>query len=471
MADADFLVRCFESQRQAFFAEPESPLAQRLDRLSRLEQLLRCHVDEISSAIDADFSGRSPVETRLLELFPSLQGVAYARENLRCWMRPDRRQVSLWFMPGRAEVIWQPLGVVGIVVPWNYPLYLTIGPLVAALAAGNRAMVKLSEFTPGFAKTFADLVARYFSAEEVCVIRGDAEMAARFTALPLDALLFTGSTAVGRHVMRAAAENLTPVTLELGGKSPVLISPGFDLGLAARRIALGKLLNAGQTCVAPDYVMVPEGQQEVFARAMQMAASALYGDGRTTDYASIISDHHHARLLGLLEDARHRGAKCQPLLTGDDSMCGRKLMPYVLLDVPPEARVMQEEIFGPLLPVIPYKTLEQAIAWINGRDRPLALYLFDNDRARVNRTLAVTRSGGVTVNDCMLHVAQDDLPFGGVGASGMGHYHGQEGFCTFSKARSVFRQRRFNTLPLLAPPYGLWTQRLLRLMLGRTGKR
>lgn len=462
---AEELELLFDAQRRAFQAEPEPTLAVRLDRLRRLETLLHSHVDEIAAAIDADFSGRSTVETRLLEFFPCLEGLAYARRHLKRWMRSEDRHVSLWFLPGKATVRWQPLGVVGIVAPWNYPLYLAIGPLTAALAAGNRAMVKPSEFTPRFSGLFARLIARYFALEEVYVLQGDAAVAEKFTAMPFDSLLFTGSTAIGRHVMRAAAEHLTPVTLELGGKSPVIIAPGFDLELAARRIALGKLLNAGQTCVAPDYVLLPRGCEGKFADALRAAASAMYGDGATEDYSSIISERHLARLQSMLNEARARGADCRPLLVEGEALSGRKLMPHALLNVPADAQIMQEEIFGPFLPVLSYETVDHAIDYVNGRDRPLALYLFDDDRARVNRVIAATRSGGVTVNDCILHIAQDDLPFGGIGASGMGQYHGPEGFRTFSKARPVFRQGRFNAMPLLAPPYGERAHRLLRLML------
>ena len=453
-------------QQLAFQKEPQPTLSSRLDRLRRLERLLLDHGDEISSAIAADFSGRPEVETGLLELFPSLEGIAYARKNLRRWMRDERRHVSLWFKPGRALVRWQPLGVVGIVVPWNYPLFLAVGPLTVALAAGNRAMVKLSEYTPRFAQCFADLIAGEFAEDEVGIVQGDVAVAEAFTKLPFDALLFTGSTAVGRHVMRAAADNLTPVTLELGGKSPVLIAPEFDLDLAAQRIAFAKLLNAGQTCVAPDYVLVPRGHEAALTEALRSAARRLYGDGQTGDYASIINERQYARLSSMLAEVKTKGGRCLPLLTGG-VLPGRKFMPHVLLDVPLDTAAMREEIFGPILPLVPYDSIEQAIDFINERDRPLALYLFDNDKRRVDQAIARTRSGGVTVNDCMLHVAQDDLPFGGIGASGMGHYHGPEGFRTFSKARPIFWQSRFNTLPLLAPPYGEWTRRLLSLMLGR----
>lgn len=465
--DAPSLAALLERQRQAFLVDPLPSLAVRRDRLRRLAELLHECRDEIAAAIDVDFAGRPPTETALLEIFPSLEGLAHARRHLARWMRDERRRVSLWFLPGRAELRWQPLGVVGVIVPWNYPLYLAVGPLTAALAAGNRAMVKMSEHTPCFSALFARLVAARFAADELAVVEGDAVVAQAFAALPFDHLLFTGSTAVGRQVMRSAADRLVPVTLELGGKSPVLVAPGFDLALAARRIAHAKLLNAGQTCVAPDYVLVRRGEEERFVAELRHAAGALFGDGRTPDYAAIISDRQRARLQALLDQARALGARCVPLLGDGTPLAGRHLLPQALLDVPPEADVMREEIFGPLLPVLPYDDVDGALDFINARPRPLALYLFDDDRARIDRCIAVTRSGGVTVNDCMLHVAQDDLPFGGIGDSGVGHYHGAEGFRTFSKARPVFRQGRFSALPLLAPPYGERTRRLLALMLGR----
>jgi acyl-CoA reductase-like NAD-dependent aldehyde dehydrogenase len=464
---ATSLAALLDRQRQAFLADPMPGLAVRLDRLQRLASLLHEHEDEIVAAIDADFAGRPPTETALLEIFPCLEAIRFARRRLARWMRDERRRVSLWFLPGRAEVRWQPLGVVGVMVPWNYPLYLAVGPLTAALAAGNRALVKMPEYTPRFSALFARLVAARFAADELAVVEGDVAVSRAFAALPFDHLLFTGSTAIGRQVMRSAADRLVPVTLELGGKSPVLVAPGFDLARAARRIAHAKLINAGQTCVAPDYVLVPRGAEEAFVDELRRAAGALFGDGRTPDYAAIINDSHKARLQALLEQARAQGARCVPLLGDGTALAGRHLLPHALLDVPLQAAVMQEEILGPLLPVLPYDDVDAALAFINARPRPLALYLFDDDRARIDRCIATTRSGGVTVNDCMLHIAQDDLPFGGIGDSGMGQYHGTEGFRTFSKARPIFRQGRFSGVPLLAPPYGERVRRLLALLLGR----
>ena len=453
-------------QRAAFAREPMPSFAVRADRLDRLQRLIEIEGEGLLAAIDRDFDGRSVTESQLIELFPSLESVRYARRNLRRWMRPERRRVSIWLRPARAEVVYQPRGVVGIVVPWNYPLFLGAGPLAGALAAGNRVMLKMSELTPNFSLCFAHCVAKHFSPEEVSVVLGDADAARHFVSLPFDHLLFTGSTAVGRHVMRAAADHLTPVTLELGGKSPAIVADDFDLATAAQRIVFCKLLNAGQTCVAPDYVLVPESRCDAFVSAARHAAKKLHPDGARPDYGSIVSVSHHARLVAMLNEAVASGATAWPLFD-DAVLTGRRLAPVALTGVTGDMRLMQEEIFGPLLPVVTYRHLDEAIAFVNGRARPLALYVFSNQERLVDRVLSSTHSGGAAVNDCMLQIAVDDLPFGGIGPSGIGAYRGPEGFRTFSHARSVLRQARFNPLPLLHPPYGMLARRLLRLMLWR----
>ena len=455
----------FHAQRLAFAADPLPSAAVRRGRLGELADMLRRHADELAAAIDADFGGRPRDETRLLELFPSIEAVRYARARVTGWMRPDRRHVSIWFQPGRAEVRYQPLGVVGIIVPWNYPLYLAVGPLVAALAAGNRVMLKMSEYTPEFGALFERLIANTFPPDLVCVVNGDAQIASAFGGLPFNHLLFTGSTPIGRVVMAAAARNLTPVTLELGGKSPAIVAPGFDIATAAQRITFGKLANAGQTCIAPDYVLLPRGQEQAFLDAVRAQAAKFYGDAASPDYASIAHERHYGRLQALVEDARAKGARIEALMPEGDAD-GRRMAPVAVLGATSAMRVMQEEIFGPILPVIPYDALDDAISHVNSQDRPLALYVFDNDSKRTDALLDRTASGGVTVNDCLLHIGQDDLPFGGVGPSGMGRYHAHEGFLTFSQQRSVFRQSRLNTVPLLLPPYGRkLAERIIRLML------
>jgi coniferyl-aldehyde dehydrogenase len=381
-------------------------------------------------------------------------------------MKPRGAWVSKWFMPARAHIMPRPLGVVGIIVPWNYPLFMAIGPLVGALAAGNRAMVKMSEFTPSFSQLFADLVARCFKPDELTVILGAADVAAQFAALPFDHLLFTGSTVVGRHVMNSAAQNLTPVTLELGGKSPAVVAPGYPIERAAQRILAGKLLNAGQTCIAPDYVLVPREQVAEFVAATRTQAQRMYPLGiRDPDYCSVVNHRHYGRLIGYLEQAVAAGIEVQPLFDGPDrSDEAHRLGPSVLVNPPVSLDVMRQEIFGPLLPVLAYDDAEQAIAFINAQPRPLALYWFDNDAARTEGALKQTHVGGVCVNETLVHVAQEELPFGGVGSSGMGHYHGRWGFDTFSKLTPVFRQSRLNGMSLFMPPYRPVVTRMLRLM-------
>ena len=471
MDNSDSLTARFARLQRAARSDPNPGRADRDRRLAALDRLLRDNAGPLAEAVSRDFGHRSPSETRLLELFPGYEAIRYARRHLQRWMRPQRRHVALWFQPGRAEVRYQPLGAVGIIVPWNYPLYLAVGPLVAALAAGNRALVKMSEFTPATAKLFAELIGKYFAADEVSVVEGDASVAQAFSQLPFDHLLFTGSTPVGRHVMRAAAENLTPVTLELGGKSPAIIGPdalsagGFDK--AVERIIVGKCLNAGQTCIAPDYVLLPAGQEQAFVEVARRVVAACYPTiGNTPDYTHVVNERHYARLCGYVDDAKAQGAEVLELAPGVvPDAAAQRLPPLVLLKVNDGMRVMQDEIFGPLLPVVSYENLDQAIAFVNARPRPLALYYFDNNRSRIERVLNETVAGGVTINDTLMHIAQDDLPFGGVGPSGMGCYHGFEGFETFSAKKAVFHQSRLSGIGLFKPPYGARFERLIRLLL------
>jgi acyl-CoA reductase-like NAD-dependent aldehyde dehydrogenase len=453
--------------REAAACDPHPGWRARDARLAALERLVGENVPAIAEAISHDFGHRSPHETQLLEIFPSLEGIRYARRHLKSWMRPERRAVSPWFWPGRARVLHQPLGVVGIIVPWNYPLYLAVGPLTAALSAGNRAMVKMSEYTPATSELFARLAAKYFAADEVAVVQGDAEVAQAFARLPFGHLLFTGSTRVGYSVMRAAAENLTPVTLELGGKSPAILGPDYPLEKFAERVMVGKTMNAGQTCIAPDYVLVPAGQAREFIAAARGVVDACYPDIlRTPDYSSIISERHYQRLLGLVEEARGQGAEAVPLSSaGQPDAATRRIPPLALMNVTAGMQVMQEEIFGPILPVVPYRDLDEALAYVNARPNPLALYYFDHDRGRIGHVLEQTLSGGVTINDTILHIAQDSLPFGGVGESGKGHYHGFEGFEAFSKKKAVFFQSRVNGMGLFKPPYGRLFERMVKLLI------
>jgi len=458
----------FERQQAAQEAEPYPDLATRRRRLSALEALVADNLERIAQAINQDFSRRPERETRLLEGFPALAGIRHAKRHLARWMRPRRRAASRWLLPGRTLLLPQPLGVVGIVSPWNYPLLLSLAPLTAALAAGNRAMLKLSEVTPRTAAELAALLAKYFREDEVAAVQGDAAVGAAFSRLPFGHLLFTGAGRIGREVMHAAADNLTPVTLELGGKSPAIVAPGYPFDHAAERIVFGKCLNAGQTCVAPDYLLVPEGSERAMVEALRAATERLYpGLPLNKDYAHLVSDRHFQRLAAMLEEARAAGAEVVPLssaMTAPDA-ARRRFPPFAIVDPPAGLKLMHEEIFGPLLPVLGYRNLDQAIEFVNARDRPLALYLFDRDAQRVRRVLERTLSGGVTVNDVLLHVGEESLPFGGVGASGMGAYHGRAGFDTFSKLRPVFLQSRWASTWMLNPPFGARFDRLVRWML------
>ncbi len=461
-----FLAPIHARLREAAARDPHPDWHSRAALLDTLERLIRENTAAIAKAISADFGNRSLHETQLLELFPSFEAIRHARRHLKSWMKPERRAVSMWFLPGRARVMHQPLGVVGIIVPWNYPLLLAVGPMVAALAAGNRVMVKMSEFTPAMSALFAELVAKYFSDDEVVVVQGDAGVAQAFAQLPFGHLLFTGSTKVGYSVMRAAAENLTPVTLELGGKSPAILGPDYSLEKFVERVMVGKTMNAGQTCIAPDYVLVPAGRAREFIAVAQKVMADCYPDIlRTPDYSSIISERHFNRLVGLVEEARAQGAEVVPLSSAaEPDAKTRRIPPVALLNVTPDMQAMQEEIFGPILPVVPYRELDEAIRYVNARPNPLALYYFDNDRSRIDHVLEQTLSGGVTINDTLLHIAQDSLPFGGVGESGKGHYHGFEGFEAFSKKKAVFYQSRLNGMGLFKPPYGKLFERMVKLL-------
>ncbi len=460
------LALAFERQRTARAATPAPDWATRADRLQRLQRLLANAETALVQAIDADFGGRPAIETALAEVWPSLEAVKGALRHGRDWMAPRRAGVGKWFLPARAEVLPQPLGVVGVIVPWNYPLYLTIGPLVAALVAGNRVMVKLSELTPAFSALMQQLFTQTFSADEVLIVTGGPEVAAQFSSLPFDHLLFTGSTPVGRKVMAAAAANLTPVTLELGGKSPAIVTPGYPLAHAVQRIVAAKLMNAGQTCIAPDYVLLPREQLQPFVAAARAEVRRGYPAGLADiNFCSIINQRHHQRLVADLDEAAARGTVIEPLFEGptrDDAR--HRIAPALLIDPPLDCGVMRDEIFGPLLPLLPYDRLEDAMAFVNARPHPLALYWFDRDAKRTALALRTLPAGGVTVNDTLLHIAQESLPFGGVGGSGMGHYHGQWGFDTFSKLMPVFHQARTNGMSLFLPPYSATMRQMLGLM-------
>jgi coniferyl-aldehyde dehydrogenase len=454
--------------RAAFRRDPLPSLGERRAWLDRLAEALVRNQDECAAAVAADFGHRSRHETLGAELMVCLRSVAYVRRRLGKWMKPTRRNVGWLMATTRASVVYQPLGVVGIISPWNYPLQLAIVPLIYALAAGNRVMLKPSELTPRTAELLRRLLHESLGPDLVRVVTGDARAGAAFARLPFDHLLFTGSTAVGKAVMQAAAENLTPVTLELGGKTPVVIGRDADLALAAERIAFGKGLNAGQTCVAPDYLLCPRAQVEALVAALRTAFARLYPTlAGNPDYTCIVNARHYERLQRLLEQARQGGARLLTLAApGDDGSAQRRFPPVLVLDAGADLAVLQEEIFGPILPIVAYERFDDALAYVDARPRPLTLCYFGSNRDERRRVLAQTHAGSVCFDDTVFNVAIDDLPFGGVGASGMGRYHGREGFLTFSNVKAVFERPRLNTARLFYPPHGGRLQTwLLKLLL------
>jgi coniferyl-aldehyde dehydrogenase len=425
---------------------------QRISDLTRLRVVFRARLKDFAAAMSDDFGRRSRHESLLTDGMTVLSEIDYLHSHLRRWMRPKRLAANALFFPARAEIRCQPLGVVGVIAPWNYPVNLAIVPLATAIAAGNHVMLKPSELTPRTSALLRDVLADVFPDDRVATILGGPDVAERFAALPFDHLFFTGSTAVGRKVMIGAAQNLTPVTLELGGKSPVIIAKNYPVARAVDRIAAGKFLNAGQTCVAPDYVLLPGTMISSFVEEMKKYISRHYGNvAGNADYSSVVNDAHYARQTQILDQAQQRGAEIIPLAESDATR--RILAPTLVVNPNTDIAVMQEEIFGPILPLIAVESIDTAIDFINARPRPLALYVFDTDKTMVERVLERTIAGGVSVNDTVMHFAQVELPFGGVGASGMGQYHGHQGFLTFSKQTSVLYQARWTSMKLLRPPY------------------
>jgi len=459
--EAGAVVELFAKQVEAFRAAPYPSAAERRASLTRLLKAILAHQDELATAIDHDFGGRSKDEVLFSEIFVAVNAIRHARRNVKGWMASRPRHVGWPLQPAEAFVLPQPLGVVGIIVPWNYPVFLSMAPLAGALAAGNRVLLKPSEFTPETSAVLARMISSTFPPDLVTVALGDVTVGRAFAALPFNHLLFTGATAVGRQVMRAAAEHLTPVTLELGGKSPAIVAADANLDRAAADIVYGKLLNSGQTCIAPDYVLVPGASLRPFVEALRKAVARYYPDSQ---YTSIINDKQYQRLRKYLEEARERGVETVAL--GGTSGAARGLAPTVLIDPPEDLLVMREEIFGPILPLKTFRGIDEAIRYVNEHDRPLALYLFARDRRVIDRVLTQTISGGVCVNDTLLHIAAEDLPFGGVGPSGMGQYHGREGFDTFSKLKPVFRRRWLGLGRMLRPPH-TWLHEWMRRILIR----
>ncbi|MCC6197931.1 MAG: coniferyl aldehyde dehydrogenase [Burkholderiales bacterium] len=459
-----------QRQQAAFRADGAPSAALRIDRIDRTIALLLANQRRICDAMAEDYSWRSHDHTRLSDLLLPLGALKHARRHVRRWMRPQRRrpELGLGWLGAKAIVRYQPLGSIGIMVPWNFPVAIGLSPLAEALAAGNRAMLKLSEFTPATARLLIELLAARFDESEVAAFVGDAEVGAAFAALPFDHLVFTGSPRVARRVMRAAADNLTPVTLELGGKSPTIVGRGADLAQAAARIWAGKAINGGQACIAPDYVLVHEDDREALIGHMTAAVARMFPTLRDNpDYTAQVTPAQHARMMSYVEDARARGVRVVEINPARETFAApvRKVPPTLFVDPPDDAAVMRDEIFGPLLPVLTYRRIDDAVAYVNDRPRPLALYYFGDDAREAEQVLASTTSGGVCVNDVMQHVFQGALPFGGCGNSGFGRYHGGEGFKAFSVARGVYVAPRVDVLRVLRPPYGAVFRRVLGLLL------
>lgn len=461
----------FHLVRTAARSRGAPSLEERLLLLESLEAALVESKSAIAHAISLDFGHRSEHETLIAEVLPVLFSIRHVRAHLGDWMGAQRREVHPIFFPSAAQVVLQPLGVVGIISPWNYPLLLALKPLVSALAAGNRALIKPSELTPRTAERLTEILSKAIPRDHVALVTGGVEVGEAFSRLPFDHLIFTGSARVGKLVMRAASETLVPVTLELGGKCPAIVGLEADVGTAAERIIYGKTLNAGQTCVAPDYALVPVGTKDAFVESCRAAVARLYPTlAANPDYTSLVDVAHFDRVRAVIADAKEHGATVIELNPSGDAIepltRARKIAPTILLEVTSKMRCMSEEIFGPALPVVTYERLSDAIAHVNEGDRPLALYYFGRDEAAIDRVLSETTSGGVTINETLLHFAQDDLPIGGVGKSGLGQYQGRDGFEALSKKKAVFRQSPLSPTGLFKPPYGRAISTLFRLLGG-----
>ena len=460
-------------QRAAHHQMRPEPLALRKDRIQRAMKLLTDHADDLCKVMAADFGNRSPHQSMITDIAGTVNFGKYCLKHMDKWSRPEKRHVQfpLGLLGAKAEVRYEPKGVVGILSPWNFPVNLSFGPLMQIFAAGNRAMIKPSEFTEKTSLLTKELVEEYFTPDECAVFTGGPEVAAAFSELPFDHLIFTGSTATGRKVMESAAKNLVPVTLELGGKSPVFLGESADFAKAGERVALGKMLNAGQICLAPDYLYVPESKQDEAIHGVWQGTANMYPTLLDNeDYASVVTDRHFDRLQELVADARDKGAEVIEVNPGNEDFSNtnaRKMPLTILKNVNDDMRAMQEEIFGPVLPVKTYRHIDEAIDYVNDHDRPLGLYFFGQDSDEREKVLSRTISGGVTVNDVIFHVSMEDLPFGGVGPSGMGSYHGVEGFREFSHARSIYTQPKIDVAKLggFKPPYGTATEKAVKTMM------
>ncbi len=463
--DSRELSTILADQKQAYLNAPNLSAKERVAQLLTLKSALLSYQDNLVDALNQDYGQRPKQDTLIADIMPCIVNINYTIKRLKKWMKPQSRHAGLLLSPAKVEVHYQPLGVIGIMVPWNFPVMLSIGPLITALAAGNRAMIKLSEFTPFTNQVIKAMLSSIFTEDTVACIEGEADKAAEFSSLPFDHLLFTGSTTVGRYVMRAAADNLTPVTLELGGKSPVIIAPDMPIDTAVERLIFGKCLNAGQICVAPDYILCPKGRVEAFINSYQKLFQKMYkGNNDSQDYAHIINENQHNRLLSWLDDAISKGAQIVSANGQEIDRTSRALATQLVTETTDDMLIMQQEIFGPILPIISYEDISETIDYINQRPRPLALYIMSFDENTQQQLLNQTHSGGVCINETIFHVAADDAPFGGIGDSGMGQYHGKEGFLTFSKAKTVLSRGKLNMGKLIHPPYGKFIQKLMLKM-------
>ena len=453
--------KVFVQQKTAFDASPYPELKTRRDKLIKLRKQIIRYQDVIAKAISQDFDSRSIEESKLLDLLGSVLEAEHAIKHVHRWMRSSKRHAELLFFSNKLRVEYQPKGVVGVIVPWNFPVYLALGPLVAAIAAGNRVMIKLSEFTPETNAVLRRMLKEIFEENEVAVFGEEIVDPAQFTNLPFNHIVFTGSPAIGRIVMRSASEHLTPVTLELGGKSPALVTRNYPIADAAKRILHGKATNSGQICVAPDYALVPQESIQEFVIECKKNFIAMFGGNisKNPDYTSIINDRHQKRIQEILADAQEKGAQIIECSAYDVEKDGRRMPVHIVLNCSPQMRIMKEELFGPVLPVVSYDTLDEAIKYIKADERPLALYCFSHSSSELDTILKQTHSGGVTINDWGWHVVNHDAPFGVIGNSGMGTYHGEEGFRELSHAKTVFSRHRFFPTQLFYAPYGSWIQK------------
>ncbi len=445
----------FQNLHQLSRKHSEVDWETRLERLNKLESLINDNREIIAEVINQDFGRRSRAETLMAEIFPTLEEIRYAKKYGKRWMKTQKVSTGKWFLPASSYIQPQPLGVIGIISPWNYPLFLSLAPLIGALVAGNLAMIKLSEHAPLFANWVAKNLPEYFSEDEMIVITGDADISQAFSSLAFDHLIFTGSTQVGKHIMRSASANLTPVTLELGGKSPVIVDENCDIDYVVNRIWTGKLFNAGQTCVAPDYLLIPDELKSDFIQQSKIWIEEHYPNIKENeDYSHLINQAQFKRIQSYLDNAKVLNANIEPMCEVELDLDSTFMPPYIVSDLTEDSDLLTEEIFAPILPLVTYQGIENAISHVNNRPRPLALYVFSKEDSICNKVMNETVSGGACINETMYHVAQHELPFGGVGDAGMGCYHGKYSFDMCSHYKAIFKQSSLNAMGLLQPPYG-----------------